>query len=119
MPLLPPPNKPTVDHAPDNNLYYARQLLANRGSRIPGRRPANGLRCSACNRKPPSNELCEIIIDPVSNLTAMIGIGRCHHAYLRSGLEHLLAIERVGRHRWKRQRVRRLRRLIRDLPRNL
>ena len=119
MPHSPPPNPPSVHNAPANNLHYARQLFGNRRARINGRRPANGHRCSACNRKPPSNELCEIVIDPATNLTAMVGIGRCHYAYLRSGLEQFLLAELAGTHPRRQQRVRRLRRMIWDLPRNL
>jgi hypothetical protein len=118
MPHSPPPNRPTVDNAPANNGHYARQLLTNPRARINGRRPANGARCSACNRKPPSNELCEIVLDPATNLTAMVGIGRCHHAYLRSALEQILLTVLAGP-RPRRRQVRRLQRLIRDLPQKM
>jgi hypothetical protein len=119
MPVATPTNPVTVHFAPDNNLEFAKMLFANPGSYILGRRPSNGARCSACGREPPSGELCMFVIDPTTSLTASVGIGRCHFAYLRSSVEVLLRLELAGTHPRKRQRARRLRRLIEDLPRCL
>jgi len=68
---------------------------------------------------PPSDELCEILLDPTSNQYARIGIGRCHFEFFREELDKLLQAERNGNHPDKGTRIARLEAGIAALPRSL
>lgn len=119
MPNYVPPLAPTNRNAPFNNDSLAQEYRDRPFARIHARRSAHQGRCMCCNRRPPSNELCEIILDPASGLIARIGIGRCHFSFFRGSLERFLAAEIAGRHPQRRRRIRHLRGAIRRLPRKL
>lgn len=119
MPLATMPHQPTVQNAPANNAWLAQQVRDRAGARVNGRQSAHGGRCSCCGRKPRSNELCEVVLDPASNLVARIGIGRCHFSYFRSSLVSLLHAAQQGTHPQRAQRMHRLQQAIAALPRNL
>src|SRR4051794_12300659 len=119
MPAVAFPMPATTRNAPFNNTWLAREYLDRPNSNINARQSAHGERCGACNREPPSDELCEIILDTTSNLTARIGIGRCHFDFFRSALRNLLAAELAGDHPNKTARLLKLRNAIATLTRTL
>jgi hypothetical protein len=119
MPAVVFPRRATTRNAPFNNAWLAKEYLGRPKSAINARQPAQGERCGCCNRKPPSDELCEVVLDTTSNLTANIGIGRCHFDFFRSALEALLVAEIAGAHAIKAARILKLRNAIAALPREL
>lgn len=114
MPALTPNTK----NAPVLNALLARDFLDRPRSYIRGRKRCNE-RCRCCDRNPPSGYLCEIVLDYATNEVARIGIGRCHHDFFCAALADLLAEEFRGAHPQRRQRMKKLRRAIRKLPRKL
>ncbi len=119
MPAVAFPRRATTRNAPFNNAWLAKEFLDRPNSAINARQSAHGECCGACNREPPSDELCEVVLDTTSNLTACIGIGRCHFDFFRSALENLLVAELVGTHPNKTARVLKLQNAIALLPRKL
>lgn len=119
MPAVTFPHDPTPRNAPANNAWLAKEYLDCPNTAINGRQPAHGGRCGCCNRKPESDELCEVILDTASSLVANIGIGRCHHDFFRSTLEDLLIAERRGHHANKVARILKLEAAVAALPRKL
>jgi hypothetical protein len=119
MPAVAFPRRATPRNAPYNNRWLAQEFLNRPNSIINARQPAHNERCGCCNRKPPSDELCEVVLDMNSNLTARIGIGRCHFSFFRSALEDLLIAERAGTHPNKLARIMKLTNAIAALPRKL
>jgi hypothetical protein len=115
MPLVTFPRRATTRNAPLNNSWLAREYLNRPGSSINGRKSVHSDRCGCCNRKPPSDDLCEVILDPTSNLIARIGIGRCHFDFFRSSLVDLLNAERRGHHPNKAARILKLQAAINAL----
>jgi hypothetical protein len=65
-----------------------------------------------CGRKPPSDSLFEVILDPVADTKLRVGIGRCHGHHLVAALRDLLRQERAGRHPDKDSRIRHLESVI-------
>jgi len=119
MPSVAFPHRSTRRNAPFNNRWLAKEFLERPRSAIVARQAAYCERCGACNRKPPSDELCEIVLDRTLNLTARIGIGRCHHDFFRSALQDLLRAEHAGTHPNKAARILKLQNGIASLPRKL
>ena len=72
-------------------MSVARRIRDNDSAKIAGIRPAHGESCSFCNRKPPSNRLFEIVLDPIADEGVRIGIDVCARRYLRAALAKLLA----------------------------
>lgn len=85
------PHRPTVYVAKENAEAIARRIRDEDGVEMRGERPAGGLNCSMCNRKPPSGRLFEIRFGPDEGVR--IGIDVCAKRYLRSALERLLRDE--------------------------
>jgi hypothetical protein len=119
MPAVAFPRRATTRNAPFNNAWLAKEYLDRPYSAINARQPAHGDRCGCCNVRPRSDELCEIVLDMTTNLTAKIGIGRCHFDFFRSTLESLLVAEIAGAHANKAARVLKLQKAIAALPRKL
>jgi hypothetical protein len=108
MPVVTLPYRRTVRNAPLNAAEAAKLILNNRNARVCGRSAAEGLRCCMCGRKPPSDHLFEIILDPVADTKLRIGVGRCHGHHLAAALGDLLRQERAGRHPDRDARIRHL-----------
>jgi hypothetical protein len=119
MPLATFPHRPTTRNSPVNLAWLAQEYLDRPNSAINARQSAGGGRCGACNRKPPSGELCEVVLDTTTNLVARIGIGRCHFDFFRAALEDLLPAERRRHHANKAVRILKLETAIAALPLNL
>ena len=118
MPIATPPFPATVYNAAANNRWVAEQIRDNPNSDVNGR-TRTGARCTCCSRKPPSGELCEVVIDSATNLVVQVGVGVCHYHLLRAELVRLLASERAGTHPQKAQRISRIQNAISKLPRTL
>lgn len=58
-------------------MSVARRIRDNDSAKIAGIRPAHGESCSFCNRKPPSNRLFEIVLDPIADEGVRIGMTLC------------------------------------------
>lgn len=115
MPLIDLPHRPTVNNAPANADELAKLLRDSSGVQYNGRQSAEGGRCKMCGRKPPSDELYEIVLDPGQDDRVLIGIGRCHAHHLVAAVRRLLAAEERGQHPNRQVRIRRLREALRHL----
>jgi hypothetical protein len=118
MPVATAPLPATDANAAQNNAWVATQIRDNNGACVIGRRRTNG-RCRCCNRKPRRGELCCLMLDPSTNLTIEVGIGVCHHDFLRAELRRLVHAVNSGNHPQKVQRIQRMQAAIKALPRNL
>jgi len=97
MPLIDLPHPPTVHNAPANAAAIAMHMLRDAVNiRFNGRVKVDGGRCMMCGRKPPSDELIEIVLDSSQDSRVQIGIGRCYSHHLGTAVRRLLAIEGEG-----------------------
>ena len=62
MPVVTLPYPRTVRNAPLNAAEAAKLILNHRNARVCWPSGAEGLRCCMCGRKPPSDQLFEIIV---------------------------------------------------------
>ena len=115
MPVVTLPYRQTVRNAAINAMEAAKLSLNHRNSRVCGCGAAEGLRCSICGRKPPSDQLFEIILDPVADTKLRIGIGRCHGHHFAAALRELLRQERAGRHPDRDARIQHLESILQQL----
>ena len=115
MPVVTLAYRRTVRNAPLNGMEAAKLILNHRNARVCGRSAAEALRCCMCGRKPPSDQLFEIILDPVADTKLRIGVGRCHGHHLAAALRDLLRQERAGRRPDLYDRIRHLESMIQQL----
>ena len=115
MPVIDLPHRPTVNNAPANADELAELLRDSSSVGYNGPRSAEGGRCKMCGRKPPSDELYEIVLDPDQDQRVRIGIGRCHAHHVAAAVRRLLAAEERGQHPGREDRIRRLRDALRHL----
>lgn len=115
MPVVTLPYRRTVRNATLNAAEAAKVILNHRNARVCGRSAAQGLRCCMCGRKPPSDRLFEIILDPVADTRLRIGVGRCHGHHLADALQVLLCQERAGQHPDRAARVQHLESILQQL----
>lgn len=108
MPIIDLPHRPTVNNAPANADELATLLRDSADVQYNDRQSAEGGRCKMCGRKPPSDELYEIVLDPGQDERIRIGIGRCHAHHLVAAVRRLLAAEERGQHADRQVRMRRL-----------
>lgn len=85
------PHSPSPRVAKEQAFAVARRIRDNDSAKVVGIRQAYGESCSFCNRKPPSNRLFEIALDPIADEGVRIGIDVCARRYLRSALAEVLA----------------------------
>lgn len=109
MPVITLPHARTQENGPLNAVALATQIRDALNPPIyVGPADAGDESCTMCGRTPPSGKLYKIIVDVVNDWFVLIGIDICRGEHLAKALNDLLATERMGTHRHKAARIRRL-----------
>jgi hypothetical protein len=109
MPVITLPHPKTVDNAPANASEVATMVRdALNPPVFVGPHPVAHESCTMCGRTPPTGRLYKIIVDVIRNDFVLIGIDVCATQHLLNALNDVLSAERLGAHRHKAARIRRL-----------